>query len=521
MSNESLDIKFTQRLPANLISNITFFILNIIIGLLLVPFFIDTLGTAAYGLIPLATSITSYVSIVIDSLNTSISRYLTIDLQRADIGRANETFNTALFGTLVIIMLLVPVAILGAWYAPSLFDISNQSTMDVSLLFAFIFGSVLIRTWGSNFMVVLFAYNRLDQRNYVNVANLFAQLILVISLFWVLGPSLPLVGLSYIMGAAASFILAFVLSRRTCAHLTISPALFRRSRLKEIGSTSAWVMINNVGLMLNTQVALLIVNVSFGAVAGAQYSLAALWSSLLIGLAGPVTSLFTPMTYSYYSKRDRRGLIRFTSATTKVVGLIMALPIALVCIFSPQLLTLWVGAEFAHLAPLVWILVVPDILKIIISCISPVTIAFDKVRSIAILTFPIGILNVVLAILLPSIFNIGMYGVAVAGLITTVIRYGLIHPIYIAHIIQMPAWFYLKRMTYGIIGLLAILIFGTIFSLIFDVTSLQSSIIAGLSISIIYPLVMLRGVLTPDERAMVSSCLPQALQRRIFAWLQQ
>ena len=107
MSLEPLDIKFAQRLPANLISNLLFFILNIIVGLFLVPFFLDTLGTVAYGLIPLATSITGYVTLVIDSLNTSISRFLTIDLQRADVNRANETFNTALFGTLAIIIILI------------------------------------------------------------------------------------------------------------------------------------------------------------------------------------------------------------------------------------------------------------------------------------------------------------------------------------------------------------------------------------------------------------------------------
>jgi len=41
-----------------------------------VPYFINTLGVAAYGLIPLATSITGYVAIVVQSLNISVSRFL-------------------------------------------------------------------------------------------------------------------------------------------------------------------------------------------------------------------------------------------------------------------------------------------------------------------------------------------------------------------------------------------------------------------------------------------------------------
>ena len=42
---------------------------------------------------------------------------------------------------------------------------------------------------------------------------------------------------------------------------------------------------------------------------------------------------------------------------TKIVGLLASLPIALLCIFSPQVMTIWVGAEYAKLAPLVWCLI--------------------------------------------------------------------------------------------------------------------------------------------------------------------
>lgn len=519
MSTTPLDIKFTQRLPANLISNIIYFVLNIIIGLALVPFFLDTLGTAAYGLIPLATSITSYITLVIDSLNTSISRFLTIDLQRADIKRANETFNTALFGTLGVILLLVPFALAAAWYAPAFFNIGDQSAIDVFLLFALIFASVLIRAWSSNFMVILFAYNRLDLRNYVNCTNLFTQLVLVLILFLCLGPSLVLVGLSYAGAAIVTFAMAFILSKRTCPDLKISLASFVRSRLREIGGMSTWVLINSVGLLLNTQVALIIVNKLFGDVAGTEYSLAAIWSTLLISIAALVTNLFTPMAYSYYAKQDRKGLIHFTSVTVKIVGLLMALPIALVCVFSPQLLTIWVGAEFAHLAPLIWICVAPVILQIMVSCISPITVAYNRVRSLVILTLPMGFLNLVLALLLPYIFDIGMYGVALAGLITLFLRYGVINPLFIASIIQIPKFTYLKMMLYGVGGVLVLSVAGVATSSAVTTSTLPALILAGCGIAVAYLLFVLNVVLRPEERGMIRSCLPGVCQRRIPSWL--
>lgn len=519
MKTEPLDIKFTQRFSINLTSNILYFILNIIIGLALVPFFLDTLGTAAYGLIPLATSITSYVTLIIDSLNTSISRFLTIDLQRADIKRANETFNTALFGTFGVILLLVPVALAAAWYAPVFFNIGDQSATDVFLLFAFIFASVLVRAWSSNFMVILFAYNRLDLRNYVNSTNLIVQLVLVITLFLCLGPSLVLVGLSYAGAAIATLALAFILSKRTCPPLKISLTSFAQSRLREIGGMSLWVLINSIGLLLNTQVALIIVNKLFGDVAGAEYSLAVIWSTLLIGIAALITNLFTPMTYSYYAKQDREGLIQFTSTTIKVIGLFMALPIGLVCIFSPQLLTIWVGAEFAHLAPLIWICVAPVILQIMVSCISPITVAYNRVRSLVILTLPMGFLNIGLALLLPYTFDIGMYGVALAGFITLFLRYGLINPLFVASIIQIPKFSFLKMMLYGIGGVFVLSVTGIAILSFVTISALPAIILVGFGIAVVYFLFVLNIVIRPKERKMIRSCLPGVCQRRIPSWL--
>ncbi|KKH27271.1 lipopolysaccharide biosynthesis protein [Methanosarcina mazei] len=519
MSTDPLDIKFMQRFPKNLISNVTYFVLHIAIGLMLVPFFLDTLGTAAYGLIPLATSLTGYVTLIIDSLNTSISRFLTIDLQRADVKRANETFNTALFGTLGIILLLIPIALAAAWYAPVFFNIGDQSKTDVFLLFALIFGSMLIRTWSSSFMVTLFAYNRLDLRNYVNCVYLFMQLIMVVTLFLYLGPSLVLVGLSYAVAAVATLVISFVLSKRTCPFLKISPASFVRSRLKEIGGMSSWVLINSVGLLLNTQVALIVVNKLFGEVAGTEYSLAAVWSTLLINIAALVTNLFTPMTYSYYAKQDREGLIHFTSMTIKVIGLFMALPISLVCIFSPQLLTIWVGEEFAHLAPLVWICVAPVILQIMVSCISPITVAYNRVRSLVFLTLPMGFLNLILALLLPYIFNIGMYGVALAGLITLFLRYGVINPLFIASVIQIPVFTYLKKMLYGIGGLLVISVVGIALLSVVTISTLPTIILIGGGIAAAYLLFVLNIVLHPEEREIIRSCLPRVCQKKIPSWI--
>ena len=514
-----LDIKFQQRFSKNLLSNIAFFVLNVIIGLALVPFFLDTLGPAAYGLIPLATSLTSYVTLVIDAMNGAIARYLTIDLQRGDITKANETFNTAIFSTLGIILILVPISLIVAGLAPSIFDIGTESPTAVFLLFALVFGSILIRAWSSNFMATLFAYNRLDFRNYVNIANLLVQVFVVILLFWGIGPSLPYVGFSYFAAAVLALVLSYILSRKLCPFLTISVAKFSKSRLREILSITGWTTIIKIGLLFQGHIALIAVNILFGDVAGTEYSLTLMWSVLLITIAGLLTNCFTPMIYSYRAKNDRNGIIKFTSFTVKITTLFMALLIGLVSIFASQLLTFWVGNEYAALGSLMWFVVIPVIFSIQSSCCAPINAAYVRVRMPAIANIVVGVLNLVLVFALPMIFNIGMYGIALAIGISAFILSGVFSPVYGAYIVKAPLFTFVKPALTGYLTLAVFLVAGSVLTNFVYVDSIIGLIITGCIISGIYGLFLCKILLKKAERIQIRSVLPPIVTRLIPTWL--
>ena len=515
----ALDIKFTQRFSGNLLSNMAYFVLNLIIGLALAPFFLDTLGPAAYGLIPLATSVTSYITLLIDSVNASVSRFLTIDLQKGDIAAANKTFNTALFGTLGIIVLLIPVALTAALLAPQFFNIGEQSYTSVFLLFALVFASVLIRAWSSNFMVTLFANNRLDYRNYVNITNLLMQIALIVLLFSLFGPSLVYVGISYFIAAVAAFILAYILSKKICPYLKIQPKNFVLSRFKEIGNVALWMGFNALGSLFYGHIGLMVVNKFFGEISGTQYSLCLMWGTLLISTAGLITNTFTPMIYSHYAKNNREGMLRFTKFTIKVTGLVMALPIGLVYIFAPQLMTFWVGAEYAGLALIIWILLSPLMCQVQASCISPINAAYKRVRIPAIGNFLAGMINLALALSLPFIFDIGMYGVAIAYAVSMFFLTGFVSPFYNAYVVGAPVFTYFKYMLMGMAVTALLVAAGMVYSSVVPVDSLIMLIASGLLISVVYLVIVLRCVLKKDERKMIRACVPKKLELLIPEWV--
>lgn len=504
----------------NVLSNIIYFVINIIIGLKLVPYFVDTLGLAAYGLIPLATSITSYVTLIIDSLNTSISRFLTIDLQRSDVARANQTFNTALFGTLAIMLILIPIVLLVAWFAPEFFDIGNTPSGDVFILFSLTLGSVLIRTWSSNFMVILFAYNRIDYRNIVNVVNLVTQVILIVLLFTISSPSLVYVGISYFTAALISLFVAYNLSRKVCPDLQISISSYSHARFREIGGIALWVVVDAIGYTLNANIALIIANRLLGNVASSEYSLLLLWNSLLYGISGLVTSAMTPMVYNYYSKKDTASLIKFASFSMKCISLFMTPMIGLICLFSPQLLTLWMKSDkYVHLAPLMWIVVSPVILAVQVSAISTIGVGYGRVKVPAFYSLFAGILNVCLCCTLPFMFGLGIYGIAISDAITTIVHKGINAPLYGAYIVHAPLFMFVKEMLRGVSYLAGFIMAARLILVVFPASTIFMTIIIGLVLFIGYTTLVLTYILHKDEKEQLRSCIPEILIKHIPTWV--
>jgi O-antigen/teichoic acid export membrane protein len=482
---ESAD-NFRKQLPINVLANIANFFINVIIGILLTPYFIGTLGTAAYGLIPLATSLTNYVTILTDSLNTAVSRYLTVDIQQQNYQKANKTFNTALFGLSGIILAIIPVVLIISWLSPSIFNVPPGMEYDVSLLFLGVLSAFLIRSWSSNFTISLFAYNRLDLINLLNVVSILVQVWLIVVFFSVLSPELGYIGLAYLLGSIVFCFGAFFLSRRINPHLHVKVGDFDRPRLDELSRMGWWAVVNQIGSLLFLQIDLIVVNLLFGAVIAGEYAVVFLWATLIRGIGATLANVISPMILTYYAKDKFDQITTVSKSAVKGMGLLIALPIGLVCGFAPQVLTLWVGPEFAHLAPLMCILILPLVINLSVLPLFAINIAFNKVRVPGIITLIMGIGNVLLAFALPLVLGLGYYGVAIAGAIVLTLKNTLFIPWYATKIMEIPSNTFIRSMAAGVLATGIVFFMALIIGTLFSISSLAGLMVTCGVFSVIY-----------------------------------
>lgn len=506
-------ISLAAQLPRNLAANIAYFLVNIVIGIVLVPYFISALGVAAYGIIPLATSITGYVAIVVQSLNTSTSRFLTVDLQRGDYVRANRTFNTALFGLTAVILLMVPIVLVVALYAPLLFNVPAGQENGAIMLFLGVSAAFLIRSWSGNFTVQLFAFNRLDLQNIVNLVNILIQTGLIVLLFTVFGPDLALVGGAYLIGAIVASLVSIAFARKVCPQLRSSINSFDRSRIRDLGGMGWWVIINDIGSLLFLQIDLIIVNLLFGDTSAGEYAIALQWVILLRAVAGVLSGVLTPTMFSYFARGETESLIRITKSAVKLLGLAIALPVGLVCGLAPQLLTVWVGEGFTFLAPLMIVLTIHLTINLAVLPLFSINVAYNKVRIPGILTFFMGFGNLALAIALPLLTGWGYYGIAVAGAIVLTLKNALFTPWYATRVLKVNSHTFTGSMLPGVAATALIIITAIILGMVLPLDALAMLMMTGSIITVAYIVMVWRFGLDRNERELFESYLPKKLRR--------
>lgn len=501
------------QLPRNLLANIAYFLVSVGIGVLLVPYFISTLGVAAYGLIPLAASITGYVAIFVQSLNTVVTRFLTVDLQRGDYALANRTFNTAFVGLSALVLLMVPVVLVVAWFVPTIFDVPAGDEKEAIYLFLGVTIAFLIRTWSGNFTVSLFAYNRLDLLNLINVINIVVQLLLILTFFSFIKPSLALVGLAYSTSAATATVLAFFLSRRINPHLTINRLDFDRSKLFEICTMSWWVIFGYIGALLFSNIDLIVVNKIFGASEAGEYAIALQWSILINTIAGIFAGVLTPVILTYYAKGQSETLIRVSRTSVKLMGLALALPIGLVCGFAPELLTIWIGKEFSYLAPLLIILIAPLSINLCVMPLFSVNVAYNRVKIPGCATLLLGFSNLLLAIVLSLYTGWGYYGVAIAAAIVVTSKHGVFTPWYASKVLGVTVNTFYRPIIPGAIA--TIIITGSSFaiSLLVNMADILHLMIAGSLVTVVYLAILWSLALEGFERSIFLSYLPTSIRK--------
>ncbi|MBE4907225.1 oligosaccharide flippase family protein [Bacillus luteolus] len=420
-----------KQLSINLIANIMSFSISIGVSFLLTPFLIKHIGKEAYGFFPLANNFVMYINLVVIALNSMAARFIMLEIMRKDDEKASIYFNSVFYSNIILVVLLSVPLCLVVLFIDRLLNVPHQLLNEVQILFSLIFLTFLITVLGSVFNVATLAVNRIDLRSYQDIIQSGLKAVLFIGFFSLFTPSIFYVGVVSLCVCVIGTFISIYLTKRLLPKLLISLSYFNIHTVKELLSSGIWVSFNQLSVVLLIGFDLLIANLFFGASKAGEYSIAQTVPAFLVFLISMIAGVFVPPMAARYADNDINGLVREIRFSSKVLSVLISVPISGFIVFGDEFYRLWVpgeNAEYLHYLSI--IMMGPYLINGSISTLFNVNTILNKVKLPSIILFISGVLNILLLFILLKFTNLGLLAIPICSSSISVLRNLIFTPIY-------------------------------------------------------------------------------------------
>ncbi|WP_439183616.1 oligosaccharide flippase family protein [Carboxylicivirga taeanensis] len=438
-----------KQVPKNFVLSVAGFLINFFVGIWLVPYLVKHLGAAAYGFIPLTAVFTQYVSFFTNAIVVSVSRFLSIQIQKSEIDNAIKIYSTALMLLGGIVIVLFPAFTYVAYKIDALINIPSELIKDCIALFFYSFLAFLINLFGSVYKIPLYANNRLDRIKIIDIIRIATRLLVIILLFIVFGPKLQFVGIASLVASIIVLMCSYYLGNKEYSELVFRPDAFSKKWTKKLLSFGGWTFVHQGGDLLIFNVDVLIVNLLIGSLAAGEYGTILTWGNLLKAVSVTFSGLFGPVILIYFAHEQKDKILKVCRLGVKVLNLTLGTIIAILCGLSVPLLIHWLGEEFQHLSSVLIIKILPLSFTFAIGSLFAVFRAYNKIKVPALVTIILGVLDVILALAFVKILAWGIVGVAVANGIVVLLQGAVFAPYYAAHVLGQNKLYFFKDLIIG------------------------------------------------------------------------
>lgn len=399
-------------------------------GIAMLPFYLQALGTEAYGVVGLGGALQSWLVLLDLGLSLTLSR----EAARCHAGvvSADEVAGVFRFVTRIFValsILLAGVLLLGAGPVASMW-LRNEalSDVDVALALRLLGGLLALRLLMIPWRALLLGFEDLTWLGGLTIATTVLRTILVLPIMMLVGETL------FVFFGWQLFIcfiewLALAWRSRRLLPPTAAPALAAREIVAQhwrfsLGAAAAgalWAAATNIDKVVLSG---LLPLPEYG-----MFTIATVAAGGVLLLSGPLSMAFGPRLTAAYARDEPSEITRVYGAQTELLVLIM-LPAALVLILFPaQVLFAWTGeaAIAAAAGPVLALYAGGNALMamIALSAMLQMAAGIMKMHVIGIILFVTGYLPL-LALLLQWR---GMIGAGLAWLVATLCYWLLFVPL--------------------------------------------------------------------------------------------
>ena len=341
-------ITTSKRLIHNTTFNVVTLFVNAVVGFLLIGFFLDKLGEAAYGVwVLLGGSIFRYGGMLNMGLNSAINRYVPIYLVQNDFDGIRRVVSTSfaffLFtSTVLFISCFVVYWNLESWFQirPDLIPGAKAVVLSVGLTFAI---SLPLQIYTA----VLSGVQRYDVMNLALIFALALRTSLLVILL-IQGHGLLTMGVVFGCSEIAARGVQLLAVRRFVPSAKFSASAVNLSLLRDMLAYGINTFMYGMGAMLICSANNIVIGVFIGEAEVSRFAVAAAAVLLLSQLLTAFTRAIKPAVSDLDARNDRDRIKELAFLSQKYSLLVIIPSVCFFVMMGDEFLSVWVGARFAE-----------------------------------------------------------------------------------------------------------------------------------------------------------------------------
>ena len=396
----------------NLITNVMCLIANVLVGLLYTPYLVKELGVVTYGVLPIALVVNQYIIILTDSLQSSVTRFYSLEYRQKNYKKASVYFSSAIAITILLAVIVLPVIFCLLPQIEALLHIPDKFFHSAGLLIAYTVASLFVAVCSNCVNITIYSDNRLDLINYLKILRNLAKLVFNITLFTFLTTDVSNVGLASVLAELLVLVISIIFYKITKS----KEIQFGRRFVSFIYKIDA-ILVNNYFGLYNTGI--------LGAISE--------FGSYCISITGVIGVLYRPLMLIAYSEGRHDDLVRTVVDGAYIVGLISSLLCGIVMGLSVPILKVWLNDEISHYW--LWLVIKMFIIPITTfgSTYSIIYNLWNNVRSSALWSLAIAVIYVGTSVALLEL-GVNMTAFLIIGAVAAIMQGAVLHIAIYSHI---------------------------------------------------------------------------------------
>lgn len=430
-------------------------VIDIIVGIVFVPFLLKSLGDNEYGLYKLMMSTASYLSVLDFGIGGTITRYV---IKFRTENKRKEEENFLAMGFLIYGILAIFVMVLAAGISlliPTIYSVSipAEQFRYAQIIFLLICGHTAVSLFNHAYNGLLLAYEKYTYQKITNIIKVVLRVLLLVFLLLDFGYGIVIALVD--LGLSIALIVINAVYSKCRLKCRIKLHKWDISVAKEAGVFTLAILIQSVINQFNSNVDNIVLGIYVSTAVVAMYSLALQLFNMYCSLSTAVSSIYLPsISRAVFAGESDDEITERIIKPSRIQLAVLLLALTGFVLLGQSFITVWVGDEYMQVYFLGCILMTTATIELSQNTITAILKAKNKLHGKTLILAASTLVNVILTVLLVPVW--GTFGAVVGTAFSLVFGYGVALNLYYHFKININMKMYYKK-TYGGILTAAIL----------------------------------------------------------------